>query len=245
MSGCLDAVRYAIAAILVAGCAHEAAVGDGRVELVRARTAIAKGDASHAIVLYDRVPRFSWWWPTALFEETRERARKHADSAALGLIMTLHAPQLADWVFPEAYAIEAEIYARNCYYERALAIARQFRRDVLPLREPVMALLDGDPGRDDNPWIATRVRGARTAAERWDALDQLLIEIDLADTTLERIAADSAERLTQLVDADHQGHREAILIVDDGYHLYPFDGEYWPDELGHYRVRLRSACQRR
>jgi len=237
-------VREAVIAVLVgcAGCAHS--VPDGRAELARARVAAARGQPHEAIALYERVPRFSTSWPRALFEEGRERARANGHARALGVLMTLRAPQLADWLFPEAFAIEAEIYLRNCYYERALAIAGQFRRDVLPLRERVTALVGGAPIGDEVPWIATRLAGARTDEERWDRIDQLLVELDLADAVLEHVEQAVREQRSLLVDNGRLSF-EPIVIVGEDHHHWKFDGEYWPDELGHYRVPIHSRCERR
>ena len=30
-----------------------------------------------------------------------------------------------------------------------------------------------------------------------------------------------------------------------GHEYWPFDGEYWPDEIGYYRYTLKDACPRR
>jgi len=220
-------------------------VSDGRVELARARRAVAQGEPNRAIDLYDRVPRFSQAWPMAVFEASRERANLKLYGRALGQIMTLRAPQLADWVFPEAFAIEADIYSQNCYYKRALAIAAHFRAAVLPLRDRVMDLLGGAPLGKEVPWIATRLTGATTEAQRWDQLDHLLVEIDLAETTLDDIEARSREQMTALVDGDDKQWTWIVQVVDDQHHSWHFDGEYWPDELGYYNVPLRSSCVRK
>ena len=239
-------MRYAVIAVVVgcvsAGCAH--GVPDGRIQLARARVAAVRGDPYEAISLYQRVPRFSASWPRALFEEGRERARAKGFARALGVLMTLRAPQLASWVFPEAFAIEAEIYLCNCYYERALAIAAQFRREVLPLRDRVMALVGGAPVGDEVPWIATRLDDARTDEERRDRIDQLLVELDLADVLLEHVVQAVREQRPLLVDMGRLSF-EPITIVDDEHHHWKFDGEYWPDELGYYRVPIHSRCERR
>ncbi|MBK6849303.1 MAG: hypothetical protein IPG96_17830 [Proteobacteria bacterium] len=34
------------------------------------------------------------------------------------------------------------------------------------------------------------------------------------------------------------------IAVDDEHHFWPFDGEYWRDELGYYRVKVASMCGR-
>ena len=34
------------------------------------------------------------------------------------------------------------------------------------------------------------------------------------------------------------------IVVDDEHHYWPFNGEYWRDELGYYRVRLLNECEK-
>jgi hypothetical protein len=48
-----------------------------------------------------------------------------------------------------------------------------------------------------------------------------------SDSRLERISSD---------------HREEQIIVDDEHFMWKFNGEYWKDELGYYRFRIRSKC---
>ena len=235
LTRCPFRVHRAALVLCLGACAHT--TPDGKLELSRARVAVARGKTSEAIELYDRVPRFSAAWPRALFEGGRERAKARAHSRALGMFMTLHAPQLADWVFPEAFAIEAQIYLRNCYYEKPLAIAREFRTNVLPLRERVIALVGGAPYANEVRWIATRLADG-------EQLDQLLVELDLADAALARVEEAVHEQRARLVD---NGTRklEAIMIVDEEHHNWKFDGTYWPDELGNYRVPIVSRCEPR
>jgi len=37
--------------------------------------------------------------------------------------------------------------------------------------------------------------------------------------------------------------RAEEIRVDDEHNIWPFTGEYWRDELGYYRVRVRNRCQ--
>ncbi len=37
-------------------------------------------------------------------------------------------------------------------------------------------------------------------------------------------------------------HKVDPIIVDDEHFMWKFDGEYWKDELGFYRFRIRSQC---
>lgn len=40
------------------------------------------------------------------------------------------------------------------------------------------------------------------------------------------------------------GSREEPIIVDDEHFQWKFNGEYWKDELGYYRFKIRSRCPR-
>jgi tetratricopeptide (TPR) repeat protein len=37
-------------------------------------------------------------------------------------------------------------------------------------------------------------------------------------------------------------HKEEPIIIDDEHFQWKFDGEYWKDELGYYRFKIRSRC---
>jgi TolA-binding protein len=38
------------------------------------------------------------------------------------------------------------------------------------------------------------------------------------------------------------GHRPGEIRADDEHVIWPFNGEYWRDELGYYRVKIRNKC---
>lgn len=40
------------------------------------------------------------------------------------------------------------------------------------------------------------------------------------------------------------GEKVEPIVVDDEHFLWKFNGEYWKDELGYYRFRIRSKCPR-
>lgn len=40
-------------------------------------------------------------------------------------------------------------------------------------------------------------------------------------------------------------HKEEPILVDDEHFLWKFNGEYWKDELGYYRFRIRSKCPKK
>jgi hypothetical protein len=37
-------------------------------------------------------------------------------------------------------------------------------------------------------------------------------------------------------------HSEEPIVIDDEHFMWKFNGEYWKDELGYYRFRIRSKC---
>jgi tetratricopeptide (TPR) repeat protein len=40
-------------------------------------------------------------------------------------------------------------------------------------------------------------------------------------------------------------HKEEPIVVDDEHFQWNFNGEYWKDELGYYRFRIRSRCPKK
>ncbi len=40
-------------------------------------------------------------------------------------------------------------------------------------------------------------------------------------------------------------HKEEPIVVDDEHFMWKFNGEYWKDELGYYRFRIRSKCPKK
>jgi tetratricopeptide (TPR) repeat protein len=49
----------------------------------------------------------------------------------------------------------------------------------------------------------------------------------------------SAQAAGQRVAANH---REEPIVIDDEHFQWKFNGEYWKDELGYYRFKIRSRC---
>jgi hypothetical protein len=66
--------------------------------------------------------------------------------------------------------------------------------------------------------------------------DGLKIHFEILNAKAEKL---SQEQLGQRIGADH---REEPIIVDDEHFQWKFDGEYWKDELGYYRFKIRSRC---
>jgi predicted negative regulator of RcsB-dependent stress response len=107
----------------------------------------------------------------------------------------------------------------------------QVAQDVsaeLTLQQSVAA---GDAGR------VARDRIARLSRELGAlARDGSKIKFEVLEAKGNRISAQAAGAR---VAGDH---REEPIIVDDEHFQWKFDGEYWKDELGYYRFKIRSRC---
>jgi tetratricopeptide (TPR) repeat protein len=114
----------------------------------------------------------------------------------------------------------------------------------------------------DKGWATTRVRGE---VEQELTVQKSLAQADAGKLARERIRRLSDElrelsrdgrkiRIETLnskagqIDAQARGeqisgdHRQEPIVVDDEHFLWKFNGEYWKDELGYYRFKIRSRC---
>lgn len=66
--------------------------------------------------------------------------------------------------------------------------------------------------------------------------DGLRIKLEILNAKEQKV---SQETLGIRVSADH---REEPIVVDDEHFQWKFNGEYWKDELGYYRFKIRSRC---
>ena len=71
------------------------------------------------------------------------------------------------------------------------------------------------------------------------ARDGYKIKFEILEAKGNRLSAQAAGAR---VSADH---KEEPIIVDDEHFQWKFDGEYWKDELGYYRFKIRSRCPKR
>jgi len=66
--------------------------------------------------------------------------------------------------------------------------------------------------------------------------DGTKIRIEVLDAQAGKISAERAgERLSK-------DRKEDPIVVDDEHFVWRFNGEYWKDELGYYRFKVRSQC---
>ena len=70
------------------------------------------------------------------------------------------------------------------------------------------------------------------------ARDGSKIKFEILNAKADKLSKDSLK--VQQID---KGHKEEPIIVDDEHFQWKFNGEYWKDELGYYRFKIRSRCK--
>jgi tetratricopeptide (TPR) repeat protein len=96
------------------------------------------------------------------------------------------------------------------------------------------SLADGNAGKVARDRVERLVRELGALAR-----DGRKIQFEILNAMADKI---SAESLKTRVSTDH---KEEPIIVDDEHFTWKFNGEYWKDELGYYRFRIRSKCPKR
>lgn len=85
-----------------------------------------------------------------------------------------------------------------------------------------------------------RTRYSRVIEELQDLMNQV-DTVDLEIATYQRGQL-SQELQQQQLEAKRRGHGR--VEVDEEHQMWPFQGEYWRDELGYYRQEVTSRCGR-
>jgi hypothetical protein len=93
------------------------------------------------------------------------------------------------------------------------------------------SLADGNAGKVARDRVERLVRELSAFSR-----DGKRIQFEILNAMAEKI---SAENLKIRISSDH---KEEPIIVDDEHFMWKFNGEYWKDELGYYRFRIRSKC---
>jgi predicted negative regulator of RcsB-dependent stress response len=74
--------------------------------------------------------------------------------------------------------------------------------------------------------------------------DGLKIKFEILEAKGNKLSADAIDKAGVGGRVDASTHREEPIVVDDEHFQWKFNGEYWKDELGYYRFRIRSVCPR-
>jgi tetratricopeptide (TPR) repeat protein len=250
---------------------------------------------SDAIAYLDLIGPDSAVWPDALLAKAWSYTMIGEIDEALGAILTLRSPRLADTFLPEARQLEALLYFQHCDYAETARLSALLRQDLTPMQAELsevagltpLAVLDRWLGEEEVPSVlpvslfsamlrdhdlsAALVRiGDGTAELTADldaqARDALRQSIDADRLTAgEHLKAAAAAQADALADLLLQAELLAWEVpgVSPGCTLgrqppssdmpyfcslprpssvWPFNGEFWEDELGYYAVKIPSSC---
>ncbi|WP_199351147.1 tetratricopeptide repeat protein [Haliangium ochraceum] len=124
---------------------------------------------------------------------------------------------------------EMELHSKADEAWRTTQIANEVLQELTLQR----SLSEADAGK------LARERIERLSRElREFGRDSIKIRIEVLNAQAGQI---SAEARGERISGDH---REERIVVDDEHFMWKFNGEYWKDELGYYRFRIRSQCPR-
>ncbi len=104
-------------------------------------------------------------------------------------------------------------------------------KEVLQELTLQQSLAEADAGRLARERIERLLRELREFGR-----DSIKIRIEVLNAKAGQI---TAEARGEQISSDHKEER---IIVDDEHFMWTFNGEYWKDELGYYRFRIRSQC---
>jgi len=135
----------------------------------------------------------------------------------------------------------------------------QFRREVVRVEKAqqtlgdnlTIRLLETVKEQKQNGAIALGLKINQILQGLSDELDELEtkkteIEIEIDDTASEELEKKIAETYQGKTDIQQKASDEAIasIFVGDLYVTWPFEGEFWSDEVNSYRSKIKEVCKK-
>ena len=77
-----------------------------------------------------------------------------------------------------------------------------------------------------------------------DELMDLSNQVDTVEVEIVSFRRDELDQETQDQFTAIAGAAQGDVVVDEEHQMWPFDGEYWRDELGFYRQQVTNQCGR-
>ena len=108
----------------------------------------------------------------------------------------------------------------------------QVAAEVLQELTVQQSVAAADAGKVARDRVERLARELRTLSN-----DGLKIKFEILNGKAEKLSSDAVK--ASRVSADH---KEEPIVVDDEHFQWRFNGEYWKDELGYYRFKIRSRC---
>jgi TolA-binding protein len=91
-------------------------------------------------------------------------------------------------------------------------------------------------------WLVQRVQNLNSELAQLIA-DMRAIRFEMTDSM--KVALEKEELYGKQVSKEEEETRKSEMnpSVPDGFYYYPFDGEYWEDELGYYFFNVENLCK--
>jgi hypothetical protein len=96
------------------------------------------------------------------------------------------------------------------------------------------SLADGNAGKVARDRVDRLVKELRRLRR-----DGTKIKVEVINAMAEKVADEELRRQRVV------NEREEPIIIDDEHFMWKFNGEYWKDELGYYRFKIRSRCPKK
>lgn len=143
-----------------------------------------------------------------------------------------------------------ELYGSVTYFRREVASIRQNAEKFGPqLSQSLLASMES---RQQEQMFAMGIRLNQLLQALDDELSNL--EVQVTEVEIEIDEAASEELAEQIHEAnmgevkalveDAESQATATTLVGDKYVTWPFEGEYWADEINNYRSDLSEVCKR-
>ncbi len=109
----------------------------------------------------------------------------------------------------------------------------QVAAEVLQELTVQQSVAAADAGKVARDRVERLARELRTLSN-----DGLKIKFEILNGKAEKLSAESISKAGRI----SANHKEEPIVVDDEHFQWKFNGEYWKDELGYYRFKIRSRC---
>jgi tetratricopeptide (TPR) repeat protein len=190
--------------------------------LALGRTNYNVGQYDKATEWYEKVPRFSKYWDSSLFENGFSRFQNDDLGGALGSLQGLYAPQFAGAFQPEAWILTSTTYYFSCLYEEAKASLKEYEATYLPMAEQLKPLVEESldvpeyfkmVNVTENPKVPKAVLNWVRTNERMLGLFGTLAEIDREKQVIGNNQAWRTARLSPEVISYLDGNRGTLEKV--------------------------------
>ena len=173
---------------------------------------------NRSIAEYRSIPRFSPRWPEALFEQAWAYTIIEDYQGALGALYSLKDPYFALGFFPELNVLEAIIYWRNCHFDKAEQALQTFQSSYASLLQK------------------NKTQGII------DEIEALQIRAQIISLEIKSAQASLLEREKALLSTEKKEISRSYVVGPDHFFWGVSPKERWIDELGYYRIAIKSLC---